>query len=128
MSEVLRIAGAATWTAQRERPAAVLLTPRMRGRASLLTGMFANVVESASSEACVDARELPMIFASAYGEMGTMRSLLEQLHTTGVLSPAKFQASVHNTANMGWFSSDRAVAEYAEEIWQVPFRFPGTDA
>jgi starch phosphorylase len=25
-----------------------------------------------------------------------------------------------NTANMGWFSSDRAIREYAEEIWDVP--------
>jgi len=25
-----------------------------------------------------------------------------------------------NIANMGWFSSDRAIREYAEEIWNVP--------
>ena len=25
-----------------------------------------------------------------------------------------------NTANMGWFSSDRAIREYAEDIWNVP--------
>lgn len=98
MSEVVRIAGVATWTHEAERPEALLLTPRMRGRASLLTGMFANVALHASREADVDPRAMPMIFASAYGEMGTMHTLLEQLHTSGVLSPAKFQASVHNTA------------------------------
>jgi glycogen phosphorylase len=27
--------------------------------------------------------------------------------------------SVKNTANMGWFSSDRTITEYAEEIWKV---------
>jgi starch phosphorylase len=28
--------------------------------------------------------------------------------------------AVLNTANMGWFSSDRTIREYAEEIWNVP--------
>jgi starch phosphorylase len=27
---------------------------------------------------------------------------------------------VLNTAHMGWFSSDRTIGEYAEEIWRVP--------
>ncbi|HZZ25599.1 MAG TPA: glycogen/starch/alpha-glucan phosphorylase [Roseiarcus sp.] len=29
--------------------------------------------------------------------------------------------SVLNTANVGWFSSDRTIAEYAKEIWNAPF-------
>ena len=28
-------------------------------------------------------------------------------------------SSVLNTARMGWFSSDRAIREYAEDIWNV---------
>jgi glycogen phosphorylase len=32
---------------------------------------------------------------------------------------AWWRASVLNTANMGWFSSDRALREYAGEIWNV---------
>ena len=31
------------------------------------------------------------------------------------------RSSIINTANVGWFSSDRTIAEYAEEIWKAPF-------
>ena len=35
--------------------------------------------------------------------------------------PARWwRSSILNTAQMGFFSSDRAVREYAEEIWRVP--------
>jgi starch phosphorylase len=30
-----------------------------------------------------------------------------------------WRSSVLNTAHLGWFSSDRAIREYAEDIWQV---------
>jgi starch phosphorylase len=32
-------------------------------------------------------------------------------------------ASIRNIAHMGWFSSDRAIREYAQDIWKVPIRF-----
>ena len=35
---------------------------------------------------------------------------------------AWLRSSIINTANVGWFSSDRTIAEYADEIWNAPFR------
>jgi starch phosphorylase len=35
------------------------------------------------------------------------------------------RASVLNTARMAWFSSDRTIGEYAQDIWKVPFERPG---
>ena len=28
--------------------------------------------------------------------------------------------AILNTVNMGWFSSDRTIREYARDIWNVP--------
>ena len=36
-------------------------------------------------------------------------------------SPAKWcRAALLNIAGMSWFSADRAIAQYAEEIWDIP--------
>jgi starch phosphorylase len=40
-------------------------------------------------------------------------------------SAAWWRKSLLNTSRMGWFSSDRTIREYAEEIWQVPVRPEG---
>jgi len=37
---------------------------------------------------------------------------------------AWWQAAILNTANVGWFSSDRAIREYAGEVWNVPTYSP----
>jgi starch phosphorylase len=30
------------------------------------------------------------------------------------------EKTILNTVNMGWFSSDRTIREYARDIWNVP--------
>jgi len=99
MSASVYVRGIGGWEAGAAKPAAALLPARMRGRASPLTSMLAEVVEQATRAAGVDAATLPSVFGSAYGEMNTTGALLAQLWAAGAqLSPAKFQASVHNTA------------------------------
>lgn len=99
MSASLYVRGVGVWQPGAAKPAAALLPARMRGRASPLTAMLAEVVEQATRTAGVDPATLPSVFGSAYGEMNTTAALLSQLSAAGAqLSPAKFQASVHNTA------------------------------
>ncbi len=81
-------------------PAAALLGTRARGRASLLTRMFAEVVEQVTTGEAAAARStLPMVFGSGNGELQTTSVLLQMMNSDDhALSPARFQASVHNTA------------------------------
>lgn len=39
-------------------------------------------------------------------------------------TPAWKLASILNTARMGWFSADRTIREYAEDIWKVDVKSP----
>ena len=47
-----------------------------------------------------------------------------QLEKLWLAKHAWTRASIFNTARMAWFSSDRAIGEYAREIWKVPCEAP----
>jgi 3-oxoacyl-[acyl-carrier-protein] synthase-1 len=80
-------------------PEARLLSPRARGRASPLTRMFAEVIGQLAAPGRLDLGSIPAIYGSAYGEMTTTLSLLEAIAGgDALLSPIRFQASVHNAA------------------------------
>jgi hypothetical protein len=95
---------AAAWLSGRRgavasAPPALLLPTRARGRASLITGMLAETVGRAASDGGADLSTVPVLIGSAFGEMATTVRLLEMMGSgDGALSPARFQASVHNTA------------------------------
>ncbi len=42
--------------------------------------------------------EIPIVFASRWGEIGTTLKLMRQMHDEGEMSPAGFSNSVHNAA------------------------------
>ena len=46
-------------------------------------------------------------------------SVQREIDTVWIDKAAWFRKAIHNTANMGWFSSDRTISEYAREIWGV---------
>lgn len=82
-------------------PPAEMLERRPRGRASVLTRLFAELygqLRGPADSPNFDPTTIATIYGSAYGEMGTTMQLLDQLKEDPTLSPVRFQASVHNTA------------------------------
>jgi 3-oxoacyl-[acyl-carrier-protein] synthase-1 len=76
-------------------PAAALLPTRQRGRADLLTRLFAEVIEQLAPAETL--RRLPFVYGSALGPVQTTLDLLAQ-QANGECSPLRFQNSVHNAA------------------------------
>lgn len=88
---------AVSWGADgdEELPCTVLPV-RARGRASQLTRIFSELFGRLVEPAHTSS--IPLFLGSAYGEMSTTIALLDQMLVEPTVSPAKFQASVHNTA------------------------------
>ena len=59
----------------------------------------------------------PFMVAADFDSYGAAQDAVDRLW----LDPAAWwRTAVHNTARVGWFSSDRTIREYAADIWQAP--------
>jgi hypothetical protein len=71
---------------------------KMRRRNSLLVDMVADVAGQASAQAGLPLSGLRVVVGSAFGELATLVEMLDEREKDGLLSPLRFQNSVHNTA------------------------------
>ena len=95
MTTHIAIAKFATWraTAEAPKPDVSFVPPMERRR---LTGVERAAL-SVAWQVKTDA-ELPVVFASRWGEIGVTLKLMNQFHADREMSPAGFSASVHNAA------------------------------
>ena len=95
MTTHIDIAKFAVWraTAEAPKPDVSFVPPLERRR---LTGVERAAL-SVAWQVKTDS-ELPVVFASRWGEIGVTIKLMQQFHADGEMSPAGFSASVHNAA------------------------------
>jgi hypothetical protein len=93
---------AASWLAGRPVAGAELpnaaAQANMRRRGSLLVNMVADVAAQTAAQAGVPLSRARVVVGSAFGELATMVEMLDERERDGVLSPLRFQNSVHNAA------------------------------
>jgi hypothetical protein len=90
----------ASWLAQRRVDGADVPSAAsgQRRRSSLLVNMVAEVAAQASRQAGAELSRLRIVVGSAFGELATLVAMLDERERDGVLSPLRFQNSVHNAA------------------------------
>ncbi len=92
----VKILAQAEWRATPEDPKPdVSFVPPMERRR--LTGVERAAL-SVARKVYPEGEEVPVVFASRWGEIGTTVKLMRQCHDDGEMSPASFSASVHNAA------------------------------
>ena len=92
----VKILAQAEWRATPEDPKPdVSFVPPMERRR--LTGVE-RAARSVARKVYPEGEEVPVVFASRWGEIGTTVKLMRQCHDDGEMSPAGFSASVHNAA------------------------------
>ncbi|MET0287513.1 MAG: beta-ketoacyl synthase chain length factor [Polyangiales bacterium] len=75
-----------------------LLERTLRRGLSEVTKLFMHAAKLALDAAGTDARTMPVIFGSAFGEIAVAEALLAEAYDRDASSPARFRNSVHNTA------------------------------
>jgi len=85
----------AVWRAEdtNGKPDVSFVPPLERRRLTSLERAALSVAWQVKTDA-----ELPVVFASRWGEIGVTLKLIRQFHDDGEMSPAGFSASVHNAA------------------------------
>ena len=92
----VKILAQAEWRATPDDPKPdVSFVPPMERRR--LTGVERAAL-SVARKVYPEGEEVPVVFASRGGEIGTTVKLMRQCHDDGEMSPAGFSASVHNAA------------------------------
>lgn len=81
-----------------EKPDLSLLDRALRRGLSDVTRLFMHVAHGALAQAGAAARDVHVVFASAFGEIATAEAILAQAFDENDASPARFRNSVHNTA------------------------------
>jgi len=99
----------ATYLARREdptaeRPACDVVHPRMKRATSLLTQTSIEVMTQAARDASFALDQCATVFGSEHGEIQIAVEQMQMMQEgSGIVSPARFKNSVHNTA-AGLFS------------------------
>jgi hypothetical protein len=95
-SPKVKILAQAEWraTAECPRPDVSFVPPMERRR---LTGVERAAL-SVARKVYPEGEQVPVVFASRWGEIATTLKLMRQCHDEGEMSPAGFSASVHNAA------------------------------
>ena len=102
-----------------DAPAAIAASPRLAGALDALAfGEFAPDQKH---------RYEPLDFALRHYDTFMVTADFDEYYATQRDVDAQWRnpkawwrSSILNTARVGWFSSDRAIREYAEDIWSVP--------
>ena len=102
----VKVLARAEWKATDEAPKPdVSFLPMLERRR--LTGLERAALHVAwklfrDGDALPPAAEVPVGFATRWGDIGTTLKLMRQMHDEGEMSPAGFSASVHNAAPGVW--------------------------
>ncbi|HXI60865.1 MAG TPA: beta-ketoacyl synthase chain length factor [Polyangia bacterium] len=94
------VVGVALWSPGQPLATAATARPagRPRRRTSLITQMVSEVAAQAAAHAGLTLGRPRIVVGSAFGELGITVEMLGEWVDGGVLSPIRFQSSVHNSA------------------------------